>query len=405
MSRQKLLFFYLKTGGGHRSCARSVSEYLSKHRPDAKVVQVDGLEDSPKIKRFIFEDSYRLSQNYAEWLFEVTFDINSIPPVWKQTKELITLLLEDYAEKKILQERPDKIVLFHCFFIKPVEKILRKHGLKIPVLVYVTDPYRPPAQWFASKKVNYILPSDDAKKTAIRHGIPNSRCVVFPYILNDRYSKRLPPAKIAALKKKMGYPAGRKIVLVLGGADGIPKAIPILSSLLSRKLDAEIAIVCGKNEQLRVLASMLAKRHKSLHVYGFVDFVYELISISDVVITKCGASTFMEIIMLGKIPIINSYLGNQEVGNKDYVAGNKLGFYEPRVHKLVPLINRIFSSPGLRQSISKNQEAQHLRNGTPEVSEYIYSFSPDILDSIRLHPPKKKPLHRRIIDAVRMTFI
>jgi UDP-N-acetylglucosamine:LPS N-acetylglucosamine transferase len=401
--KQKLMFFYLKTGGGHRSCARSVAEYLAKHHKDAEVTLVDGLEDSPRIKKFLFEDSYRLSQNYAEWLFEVTFDFNSLPPVWKQTRQLIRLMLEDYVEKRILQDRPDKIVLFHCFFIKPVEEILKKHGLRTPIIAYVTDPYNPPIQWFASKNVTYILSSEDAKRTAIKWGIPRSRCVIYNYILNDKYSRRLPPAEVEALKKKMGYPLNRKIVLIVGGGDGIPKGFTIISSLLRKKLDAEIAMVCGKNNQLRKLAERRARKHRNLHVYGFVDFVYELINISDVVITKCGASTFMEIILQGKIPIINSYLGNQEVGNKDYVVDNKLGFYEPRVYKLVPLIKRIFSNPAIRETIHRNQEAQHLRNGTPDVSEYIYRFQPDILDVIKLNNPKRKHIIKRFWNFIRLS--
>lgn len=404
MAKQKLMFFYLKTGGGHRSCARSVSEYLAKHHADAEVIMIDGLEDSPRIKKFIFEDSYRLSQNYAEWLFELTFDINSLPPVWKNSRKLVTLMLEDYVEKRILQDKPDKIVLFHCFFIKPVEEILKKHGLKIPVVVFVTDPYHPPHQWFSSKNVNYIIPSDEGMRTAIKKGIPKSRCVVFPYILNDKYSKRLSPSEIDALKKKMGYPQGKKIVLILGGGDGIPKGYTIISSLLRKKLDAEIAIVCGKNGQLRKLAARRAKKRKNLHVYGFVDFVYELISISDVVITKCGASTIMEIMLLGKIPIINSYLGNQEVGNKDFVVENRLGFYQPRVNKLVPLLKRLFSNPELIEGIRKNQAAIGLKNGTPDVAEYIYKFPLDKSSASSDNQRSKKPMHKRVWEKLKKAF-
>jgi processive 1,2-diacylglycerol beta-glucosyltransferase/1,2-diacylglycerol 3-beta-galactosyltransferase len=228
--------------------------------------------------------------------------------------------------------------------------------------------------------------------------------VVYPYILNDRYSRRLSPNEVAGLKKRMGYPPGRKIVLIVGGGDGIPKGVSIISSLLRKKLDAEIAIVCGKNSQLRKLAEILARRYKNLHVYGFVDFVYELINISDVVITKCGASTFLEIILQGKIPIINSYLGKQEVGNKNFVVNNKLGFYEPKVSRLVPLIRKIFSDKGIVESIRKNQDAQHLRNGTPEVSEYIYCFRPNMSDAAKLCLPSNRSLPGRILDSLRSAF-
>ena len=50
--------------------------------------------------------------------------------------------------------------------------------------------------------------------------------------------------------------------------------------------------------------SKLRDKHRinNLKVFGYVDFIHSLINISDVVITKCGASTFMEILMMGKVP-------------------------------------------------------------------------------------------------------
>ena len=66
-----------------------------------------------------------------------------------------------------------------------------------------------------------------------------------------------------------------------------------------------------------------------IHVYGFVDFVYELINISDAVITKGGPATVMEILQLNKIPVISSYIWEQEKGNVELVTQSNVGFYEP----------------------------------------------------------------------------
>jgi len=46
------------------------------------------------------------------------------------------------------------------------------------------------------------------------------------------------------------------------------------------------------------------------------DFIYELINISDVVLTKCGASTIMENINLKKVPVVNDYIWEQEQGQR-----------------------------------------------------------------------------------------
>jgi UDP-N-acetylglucosamine:LPS N-acetylglucosamine transferase len=373
--KQKIMFFYLKTGGGHLACARSVSEYMAKHHSrDTEIIMVDGLQESPRIKKFIFEDTYRLTQNYAEWLYEFTYNVNRLPRMWRQTRRLVDLLLEEYLEKRILEDRPDKIVVFHCFFVKIVEDILARLGLDIPVIVFVTDPYEPPNLWFTSKKHQYIVSNGSGIKAAVRMGVPKSRCVTFDYTVNERYSRKMTDEEIRKTKKKLGYPPGRKIVLIVGGADGIPKGFSMLTSLLRKKLDAEIAIVCGKNEPLREVAAQLAKRYKNLHVYGFIDYVYELLNICDVAITKCGASMVTEILIQEKIMIINSHLGGQEIGNLNFVVNNRLGFCETRVTKLAPLIRRIFENPEITAKIKANLRKLRLKNGTPDVAEYICSY-------------------------------
>ncbi len=375
-AKQKLLLFYLKTGGGHKACATSVSDYLlKKHGKEVEIVMCDALEESPRLKKFMLEDSYRISQNYAEWLFELTYDINENPKVWKQTRKFVDTLFGDYIEKKILEEKPDKIITFHAFIIKPAEKVLKKNNLSIPIIAVVTDPFRTPRPWFVSKNVHYILSTELSLKMALGEGIPRSRCTICPtYMLNPKYCRRLPEAEVAKLKRKFGLSSSKKIILVLGGGDGIPKGLTIVSTLLGKEVDAEILLVCGRNRQLYQLSGLLARRHSNLHVYGFVDFVYELLNMSDVVITKCGASVIMEILLQEKIPIINSYLGNQEKSNMEFVVKNKVGFCETRVSRLPALISKIFESRTIYPEFKKRLGKLALKNSTPEVAEHILSI-------------------------------
>jgi processive 1,2-diacylglycerol beta-glucosyltransferase/1,2-diacylglycerol 3-beta-galactosyltransferase len=46
----------------------------------------------------------------------------------------------------------------------------------------------------------------------------------------------------------------------------------------------------------------------------------------------------MEILMMGKVPVVNSYIREQEKGNVEFIIRNKLGFYEPNVKKMIGII-------------------------------------------------------------------
>jgi processive 1,2-diacylglycerol beta-glucosyltransferase/1,2-diacylglycerol 3-beta-galactosyltransferase len=102
-----------------------------------------------------------------------------------------------------------------------------------------------------------------------------------------------------------------------------------------------------------------------------VDFIYDLISISDVVLTKCGASTIMEILNLKKIPVVNVYIWEQELGNVDYLVEKKLGIYEPKIKRLPGVISNLLIDDEFYSLYRDNIENEKIENGLPAVSRHI----------------------------------
>jgi UDP-N-acetylglucosamine:LPS N-acetylglucosamine transferase len=144
---------------------------------------------------------------------------------------------------------------------------------------------------------------------------------------------------------------------------------------LHASLDVEIAIVCGKNKKLHAVALELQQRYPSLKVFAFVDFVYELLNAADIVITKCGASTIMEIMMMKKIPIITDYLWEQELGNMEFVRDNELGIFERNIGKLPEIVRGLVANEDQYQRYRQNIDKMKLRSGTKEVAEFLTTMS------------------------------
>jgi processive 1,2-diacylglycerol beta-glucosyltransferase/1,2-diacylglycerol 3-beta-galactosyltransferase len=174
-------------------------------------------------------------------------------------------------------------------------------------------------------------------------------------------------------KSRLNFDLNKKLILILGGGDGIPKGKRILQELLGANLSAQIAMVCGKNNALLKSANKLKEEYKAdnLKIYGYVDFIYELINVCDVVITKCGASTIMEILNLGRVSVVNDYIWEQEQGNIDYLIDKKLGIYEPDVKKLSGIIKNLFADEGFYSFYKTNIENENIKNGVKEVSEFL----------------------------------
>jgi processive 1,2-diacylglycerol beta-glucosyltransferase/1,2-diacylglycerol 3-beta-galactosyltransferase len=226
--------------------------------------------------------------------------------------------------------------------------------------------------WFLIKNQNFVVFSKGLEERIIKKGRGYS-VQSFPFILDEKFSHSLSKEEIFSVKKKLDYSPDKKMILILGGGDGIPKGEKILNEILQSNLNAEIAIVCGKNEVLQIAAEKLKDLYQAdyLKIYGYVDFIYELINISDVVITKCGASTIMEILNLKRVPIVNDYIWEQELGNVDYLIEKKLGIYEPQIKNLPKAVKNLLEDGKLYLSYKENISKEKIENGVSKVSNYI----------------------------------
>jgi UDP-N-acetylglucosamine:LPS N-acetylglucosamine transferase len=375
--KEQYLLLYLKTGEGHFAPARSIAHYLSSiYGNSIEPVLIDGLTDANPLPRSLIEKGYALLQARAKWYYEFLYATNKFPPIGYLNVAIANFFIKPYLKKRIDEERPAKIVIFHFLLIAPVFNILKELRYDIPVITAVTDPFTAHPLWFQRPQQRYIVFSERLKTYCMeRRKIPESHLHVFPFIIDEKFSTPLPPAEITRVKQKFGFRLDKKCVLIIGGGDGIPNGKHILRQLLQASLDVEIAIVCGKNKQLYAVALELQQRSPSLKVFAFVDFVYELLNAADIVITKCGASTIMEILMMKKIPVINNYIWEQELGNMEFVRDNELGIFERNITKLPHIVRDLVSDEGQYQRYRQNIEKMKVRSGTKEVAEFLRTMN------------------------------
>jgi 1,2-diacylglycerol 3-beta-galactosyltransferase len=373
----KYLFLYLKTGGGHLAPAKAVAKEIeASHKSTIEIELVDGLYGSKKSIKRVIEDGYKTAVNKAAWSFEFLYLIHKITIIARLTSSVISYYIKPGIEKYILEKRPEKIVLFHFFLIKPVFEILETHKLEIPVITVVTDPFTAHPIWFLNKRQNFIVFSEILKEKCIERGIYENKIKVFPFVLDSKFSRRLSAKKQRKIRLNLGFESDSKIILIIGGGEGMPKGKKILKKIIKKNMDAEIAIVCGNNMKLYSSALKIKNKHgiDKLKIYGFVDFVHSLISISDVVITKCGASTSMEILLMGKVPVINNYIWEQEKGNMEFVCNSKMGILEKNMNILPDVLNKLLLDNEFYNSLSDNIKKAAISNGVGQVTDYILNF-------------------------------
>ncbi len=373
-NKRKYLLFYLKTGGGHFAPALSLANYFKRyHTSEVEPVLIDGFTNTNRIVKNLIEEGYRNLQSKAKWAYEALYAFNKISLFARTSCYIVSKSSVKFIKKKIAEENPEKIVVLHFFLIQPVYEAVKKLKLDIPVFTIVTDPYTAHPMWFLRKDQRFIIFSEKLKET-LSPRISPERLNVFPFILEEKFSQPIPPSAIRSLKVEMGFDPDSKIVLILGGGDGIPHGRVILEKIIALKPEAAIAVVAGKNKSLYAAAKRLKEKHSGVpvKVYEFVSFVYELLNISDIVITKGGASTIMEILILNKVPVVNNFIWEQEKGNIDFVQKNELGIYERDITAIPEAVERLIKDDEYYERFVKNIKRLGMKNGLADVAEYLF---------------------------------
>gem|GEM_PF-7114326 len=103
-----------------------MERYFSSNFTDTEIVLADGLEESPSFVRKIVVDGYAKVQTHGKLMYEFLYLCNKRFPIAKLHQLLMSFFTKSYIKKLIQTEKPDKIVVFHFFLVKPVKKALKK---------------------------------------------------------------------------------------------------------------------------------------------------------------------------------------------------------------------------------------------------------------------------------------
>ena len=373
MAKRKFLFLYLTTGAGHISTARVLKEQILKQNPDAEVVMVNGFDKANIMGKVGFELLYFWATNFFHGLFPLIYDISQHRIFATTVSKLMRFHTVHYLKKVFKREQPTDIVSFH-FALSSYAKsaVIRLHK-KINVTVMVTDPFTLPNAWFWDRSLDYLVYSEEAKQTGIEQKVPAEQITVVPFVMNPKFQEPFDSNDILALRKKRGFDPNKKTVLLVGGGDGLPGAVDIVNKCILRKAKFAIAVVCGKDMGKYAYLESLKRLYPKLdlHVYGFVNYLDELIKLSDCVVMKAGPATLLEALSCRKPIIISRYIHNQELGNMRFAVRNKVGWFIQKPSKIYDKIEEIFEDNDFDSRMAKNFDALKIDTDSSKIAKIL----------------------------------
>jgi len=151
-------------------------------------------------------------------------------------------------------------------------------------VVLITDLFGGPPDWFLPGAHKYIAPTHVMERTALERGIPSERILV----------RRLPTlCSRRPLGNRWGVEQASELrVLVIGGSAGVGPLEAAMRGLARANRHTSVSVVCGHNKRLR---ARIVRSNGQVKTLGFVDTMADRWQDFDLVVTKPGSVTLMEL--------------------------------------------------------------------------------------------------------------
>jgi 1,2-diacylglycerol 3-beta-galactosyltransferase len=339
-----LLFLFSDTGGGHRSAAEAIIEAL-------------GLEFGECITTEMVDIFKEYAPMPMDKLPELYPQMVRLPQAWglgfklsdgSHRAQLITASTWPYVRtsmRRMIASHPsDLVVSVHPLANAPALRALGRR--RPPYITVVTDLVTAHALWYHRNADLTIVPTQEAFRRAIVNGLQPEKVQVVGLPVADRFCQ--PPGERAALRRQLGWPQERVLILLVGGGEGMGPLERTAHAIAAGCPQAALAIIAGRNQALKERLEAYAWEIPTF-IYGFTRQMPDFMQEADILVTKAGPGTISEALIAGLPMVLYSRLPGQEDGNIRYVAAEGAGIWAPKPEQIVAALSTWIERPDKRQ--------------------------------------------------------
>ena len=364
----KVVVVYASSGAGHQKAAEAVFKTLSG-RPGIAVHLIDSLDYTTPLFHLLYPRLYLFLVRHLPMVWGFFYDglnFTLIGPFLRRLRRALNALNGKRLEDFFLALNPDVIVSTHFFGSEVVSSLKQKRRLRARLITVVTD-FAIHSVWVAPFVDGYVVGAVDTEASLIRRGVPKEKIALLGIPIDPIFERA---EDRNSLLKKIGISPRKFIVLVASGGFGVGPVETLVSHLLQNQ-ELQLLVVCGHNRSLyRRLKIRTAHTGPRVALYGFVDNIHELMSVSDCMVSKSGGLTMSEA-LAKQLPTFILYpIPGQETGNRDVLVRHQAAFSVRNIRDLKERFLDLNLLQGELEKVKHHIDAFRQRHAAERVSTY-----------------------------------
>lgn len=344
---------------------RAIMEAVETNFPK-KYEQLDIAEETKSLSQSLSEKSYNFLSSKAPFIWDAYHEITNATNVYSLLK--YAPLLEKGFEKIIKKYQPDMFVMTIPVLDKFIVRALKNLKQQAKVVVMVTDTGKVHKMWINKEVDHYLVGSEDTGEYLTSRGISKSKVHFLGFPVRQVFYKKYNKFEE---QKKLGLEQGKRTILVLGWGANPSGVLERVVSLDKELQDIQIIVACGKHLNLKEKINNLETKNRVLPI-GFTNDVAGIIASSDLVLTRAGGATFMELITMKKPMVIFGTL-SCEKPNAQMVEHLGFGIICKSEKKLGSEVKKIFAEDLLSRFEKNLQNYMANDHADQRISHFIDS--------------------------------
>lgn len=308
---RRILIASASLGGGHGRAGQCVAEALGELDPRCAVRCVDLCELSAWWFRALYMRGYLLVVRRVPRLWAFLYRRpprkggGTLPP-W-----FLRFALPGY--ERLVHDFEPGLILSTQITASEATAALRKRGVYHGRTATVVTDFDPHPAWDTGGIDRFLVADEAVAEGFVRAGIPPDHLEATGIPISPLFEG---PFDREALRARHGLRQGVPVVLLMGGSLGLGGMAEATRALLRSGRAMDLVVVAGHNARLRRAVEAMSPGVASrLKVFGFVDFVHELMAAADLFVSKPGGLSMTEAATVGVPTLAVAPLPGQELAN------------------------------------------------------------------------------------------
>lgn len=372
----KILIFYASYGGGHLNAAKSINEYILSNFTNNNVEMIDCMKYVNKTIEKVTTTAYREMAKKMPWAWGKIYSDSQKGPLAhisnRSNKILAIKLLRLLREKK-----PDLIISTHPFGSQMCSYLKRKRKIDAKIATIMTD-FAPHDQWLVGSDFTdyYFVAHDKMKDYLIMQNIDSNKIFVTGIPISNKFLKKFDRKQILGF---FSLEDNKFNILFFGGGEfglGKTKTLHMFEKLIKycSNINAQVIAISGKNEKMKKSFEEIMNNYNANNytkILSFTDKIPELMSISNLVITKPGGMTTTESLVSHLPMLIINPIPGQEEENAQFLEEKGIGIWIKSSNDFSKILHDLLSDSEKLSKMKENTKYLANINSTRDICNIL----------------------------------